>query len=314
MTPMDASASPGYIAALIDNLAEHAQAAAEIGAFGNAAIQGIADYLASGPQAIPQARSFAVAMLARLHTPAATEALRSVLRSHPLRVLAPPYAESEYVVKCDAVQALATRTYSEHDADIALGVSERLRVAVVAAGRSGLVQLADELVDMLDDDVLADTAMDALVLLGAAAAAAIQPRLDAWLTEATLSARRLLAVVRALRVMHRLPDVETDPAIRRARQARHPAIRAAAALLAKPDRRDETMIEDLLHGALGFDFALALDCREALEDIDHDLLDPMTWAMQRNCEPNLYGQKLPLLSERLDWLVRRRRRCLTDRP
>lgn len=311
---MDENALSTHIAAWINDLAGHVHAAARIGALGNAAIPGIADYLARGPQAVPHARRFAVARLARLCAPAATDALRAVLHSHPLHGLAPPYAESEYVVKCDASQALASRTYAEREQDVAFGVHERLRVAVAAAGRLGLLQLTSDLADLLDDDVLADTAMDALVALGARTSAVILPRLDAWLTEAVLSARRRLAVIRALRVMYRLHTAEADAAIRRAQHAPHPAVRAAASLLVQPPRRDDPTIESLLHGALGFDYGLALDCRNALEDVGRGLLEPTLRALEQNAEPNLYGQLLPLCSERRDWLVRRRRRYLTDEP
>ena len=154
------------IAAWIGNPAEYGHAAQAIGAFGEAAIPGVCAYLDQGPQAIPQLRCFAVAMLARLQAQAATAALRKVLHQHPLHGLDSQYEESEYVVKCDTLQALCARSYSALVDDIAFGLDERLRPAVVAAGRFGLPRFAESVVGMLDDEVLAEEAMTALIAMG----------------------------------------------------------------------------------------------------------------------------------------------------
>lgn len=292
------------IAAWADSPAEHAHAAEMLAQWGEDAIPGLRGYLCRDPQVIPQPRCFAVAMLARLHADAATSALRDVLHAHPLHTLAPAFAEAEYVVKCDVVDALAVRVYAARDADIACGVSERLRAAVIAAGRLRLTAIADALVDLLDDDVLAEAAMQSLAALGAAAGNAITPRLDAWLTEAELSARRRLALIRALRVLRQTSiTAKPAPALRRALADAHPAVRAAAALLAWPTQRDGGVIEALLHGALGFDRDLADACRVALDASDVDVGIFARAARQRNAEPDLYGKPRPLSPAQRDWLA-----------
>lgn len=297
------------IADLIEDIAGHTEAADAIAAMGQAAIPGIREYLGRGPQVVPQPRCFAVAMLARLHAPEAAQVLREVLHANPLHSLSPLFAESEYVVKSDALLALAARDDDELADDVAFGISERLRVAAGIAGRFKRDDLATSLADFLDDDVLAETAMDALVAMGPNATAAMAPRLDAWLTEAGFSARRRLAVIRALRVMHRLCATGTKQVIQHALDDEHPAVRAAGALLAWPARRDEVAIESLVHGAVGFDRGLADDCREAMAGAGAELVESAQRVLQRNTEPDLYGDEQVLTSEQRDWLVR----CLNAR-
>ncbi|MGH8233309.1 MAG: hypothetical protein ACREPU_03830 [Rhodanobacteraceae bacterium] len=297
------------IADWIDDIASHAEAADAIAAMREAAIPGIRAYLARGPQVVPQTRCFAVAMLARMHLPAATQAMREVLRANRLHSLSSTFAESEYVVKSGALEALATRADDALADDVVFGISERLRVAVDIAGRLQFAEVAVQLVDFLDDDVLAETAMDALAAMGPKAAAAIAPRLDAWLTEAEFSARRRLAVIRALRVMHHVHADGTRRTIQHASNDWHPAVRAAGALLAWPARRDATTIECLVHGAVGFDRGLADDCREALTGVGTELVEPVRGVLRRSSEPGLYGDEQALSSEQHDWLVR----CMDER-
>ena len=297
------------VADWIDDIAGHVEAADAIAAMRASAIPGIRAYLACGPQVVPQPRCFAVAMLARLHAPTATQGLREVLRANRLHSLSPTLAESEYVVKSYALEALATRAEDALAGDVVFGISERLRVAVDIAGRLQLADVAMQVVDFLDDDVLAGTAMDALVAMGTQAADAIVPRLDAWLTEAEFSARRRLAVIRALRVMHHLHAVGTQRTLQHASNDEHPAVRAAGALLAWPDRRDATVIDNLVRGAISFDWGLADDCRAAVAGAGTEVFASVQRALKRNAEPDLYGDERPLSSGQRDWLVR----CLAER-
>jgi hypothetical protein len=294
----------GQVADWIDDLAGHAHSADAIAALGDAAIPGLREYLARGPQAVPQARCFAVAMLARLPARAATEVLREVLRTHPLKSLAPPFAESEYVVKSDALVALGARTYREHFDDIIFGLHERLRVAVEAAGRWHVTSAIGPLLDFLEDDVLAAAAVDALTAMQETSCDAIVTNLDAWCEEAALSSRRRLALIRAMRVLHGCGRFVDTGVLRHLLAAQHPAVRAAAALLVRPTDRDTAMIESLLHGALGFDRELAGDCRMVLEQAGGNLCQPARQALQRNAEPDLYGQLHTLTSAQRDWLLR----------
>ncbi|MGH8118457.1 MAG: hypothetical protein ACREPJ_14350 [Rhodanobacteraceae bacterium] len=307
MLSNDSTDITAQVAAWIDDFPGHAQAVDAIAALGEAAIPALRAYVAGDPQAIPQARCFAVAMLARFDADTATSALRAVLRLHPLKALAPPYAESEYVVKSEALQALCRRSCPQLADDIAIAVHERLRVGVRAVGTHGLAGLADAVVDVLDDDVLAEAAAGALALVGSASTTAIMPRLDAWLAEAEWSARRRLALLRALRVLHGLharlgPGVSTH-----ALAAVHPAVRAAAALLAWPGRRDPVVTEALLRGAVGCDRDLADLCRAASEQAGPDLPGSARQALRRNAEPDIYGELHPLSAAQRDWLERRLR-------
>lgn len=294
----------GQVADWIDDLGDHAHSADAIAALGDAAIPGLHEYLAQGPQAVPQARCFAVAMLARLPTRAATEALREVLRTQPLKSLAPPFTESEYVVKSDALVALGARTYPEHFDDITFGLHERLRVAVEAAGRRHVTSAIGPLLDFLEDDVLAVAAADALTAMREMSCDAIETNLDAWCEEAALSSRRRLALIRAMRVLHCCGRSVDTGVLRHLLAAQHPAVRAAAALLIQPTDRDAAMNETLLHGALGFDRELADDCRMVLEQAGGNLCRPARQALQRNAEPDLYGQLHTLTSAQREWLLR----------
>ncbi|MGH8153538.1 MAG: hypothetical protein ACREPF_12530, partial [Rhodanobacteraceae bacterium] len=252
---------------------------------------------------VPQARCFAVAMLARFRGDAATNALRSVLRGHPLKSLDPLYAESEYVVKSDALEALCQRAYPQRVNDIAWGVHERLRAAIAEAGTHRLADLASALVDLLDDDVLAEAAADSLARLGGAAAV-ISPRVDAWLVESEWSARRRLALLRALQVLHRVHARLDASVAQHVAIAGHPALRAAAALLDWPDRHAAATIAALLRGAIGCDRELAADCRAALDVAGAALIEPARRALARNAEPDIYGELRPLSIEQRDWLTR----------
>jgi hypothetical protein len=295
------------IAAWIEDLADRAAAAEAIAALGEAAVPGLRDYFRRGPEVIPQPRCFAVAMLARLHGEAATSALRAVLRDNRLRGLTPQLAESEYVVKSAAMEALVARGDPSLPDDVAFGIRERLRPAVVAAARLRQDGVAEALAGLLDDDVLADTAVESLIAIGTPAVAAITARLDAWRLEGESSARRRLATIRALRVLYRVAG-EDSPATRRALDDPHPAVRAAAALPAWPRRRDFPILDALLHGACGFDRELADDCRAALEHAGAESIEPVRDALRRDAEPDLYGQSQRLSSAQQDWLTKHLRR------
>ena len=291
------------IAEWIDGLADRAAAAEAIAALGEAAVPGLREYLRLGPEVIPQPRCFAVAMLARLRGEAATEALRVTLRGNGFHGLPPQLAESEYVVKNTAMEALAVRDYPLLADDVAFGIGERLRAAIVAAGRLRCASQAGVLLRLLDDDVLAESAADALAALGAdAVSAAVQERVDAWLTEAELTARARLAAIRALRVLRAVHGALAEASLARALHAKHPAVRAAAALLAWPRRRDDAIIDPLMRGALGFDRALADDCRVALQADAVAAHAAAQAALRRNAEPGLYGSVRPLDAEQLRWL------------
>lgn len=292
------------IAGWVDDIAGHAGAADAIAALGDAAIPGLHAYLQSDPQVIPQPRCFAVAMLARIHGATATEALRATLHAHPLHGLSPLLAESECVVKNAAMEALADRDYPQRQADVAVGIGERLRAAVAAAGRLRTPHSADALVALLDDDVLAESAAAALAMLDGDAADAIVARLDAWTLEAAWSARRRIALLRALLVLAVLRAAVPATSLEHLLHVEHPAIQAAAALLAGPRRRDAGTARKLIHGAVAFDWALADRCRAALHGSARAAHAAAVDALRQGAEPDLYGSMRALTSGQTDWLRR----------
>ena len=296
------------VAAWIDDIAGHARAAEAIAGLGSRAIGAIADYLRASPQVIPQPRCFAVAMLARLDAAEARAALREVLHSHRLRDLAPQLAESEYVVKNDAMQALLARRYPELAADVAFGIQERLPAAVRGVAQLNLSPLASALVALLDDDVLADTAAQVLTALGTPVSNALLARLDNWLWQSQYSARLRLATIRGLLVLAGIgPKIESEAEriLRRALRDPHPLVQAAAALVLWPNRRSDDLIPELVCGTLGHDRALANACCAALAQTGLALVKPALRAVQRDAEPDLYGRKQAPPEEQRRWLVAR---------
>lgn len=298
------STGTARIAAWAEDIAGHATAAGAIAAMGSAAIPGLRAYLQSEPQVMPQPRRFAVTMLARIDGAAATEALRAALHDHPLHELSPLLAESECVVKNAAMEALASRDYPERSVDVAFGIGERLRAAVTAAGHLGVTSSAGALVALLDDDVLAESAAMALLMLDGDAADTLAARLDPWALEAAWSARRRIALLRALQVLAALRAAVPDASLEHLLRAGHPAIQAAAALLVWPQRRDPATTRRLVHGAVAFDRALADRCRAALRDCARAAHAAAVDALRQGAEPDLYGSTRSLSIGQVDWLRR----------
>lgn len=305
-----ASALPQQVAEWIDEIAEHAKAAEAIAALDSRqATIAIRNYLQRGPQVIPQPRCFAIAMLARWDTAETTTALREVLHSHPLRSLAPQLAESEYVVKCDAMDALAERNYEEFADDVAFGIGERLRAAVRAAGRHRVGGTAVMLGSLLDDDVLADAAAEALASMGEPAMAALIYRIDNWLWQSPYSARLRLALVRGLLVIAKLSKTvlvgESASIMQRALRDPHSLVRAAAALVLWSGPDCHELLDALIHGALGHDRSVARACADALTPVGTVLVAPALRALQRNAELDIYDEEKAPPEAQRRWLVMR---------
>lgn len=120
-------------------------------------------YLRAGPQINPQGPVFAVTMLARLGVDGVVDGLRDALCAHPLRGLAAPQRELEYVVKDAVIAHASVRDDPQKHRDLAFALrSERLPAAVAAAGRLGMGGLAPDLVALLKDDVLEQAASHSL--------------------------------------------------------------------------------------------------------------------------------------------------------
>ena len=297
-----AQSSSAHIIEWCRDLAGHAQHEPRIAALGIAAIPGLRAVLDAPPEAVNAARLFAVAMLARIDNAAARTALRSVLYHPPLTSLQPQVAEAERVVKAAALHALAARDYPERGDDIAWALQvPRLVEAAHLAGTLRLHSVAAALARMLDDDVLARPAADALHAMPQAVPDALRAPLRSWL--ARVDARARLATVRALLLLADLGQCPAPALWRAAWRAAHPAPRAAAAVCAWARCPRTALLPRLLEGALLQDAALAAACREALVGVpDWPLALLRTGLRCARGMPDMYGDLQPLARTDRRWL------------
>lgn len=295
------SLSPDHLRALIDDYAGHAQASAYLAAQGRAAMEPLRVYLREGPQINPQGRVFALAMLARLGDDCVIDGLREVLYAHPLHELAAPLRESEYLVKDAVVTHAAARDYPQRSADVAFALrSERLPAAVGAAGRLGTGELAPELVRLLEDDVLAQAAGQALTALGPVGQAAILEALPDLLAAEPVQLRSRLAVLRGLLTL-RDTGASLPPMLPASGQGHHPAVAAACALFMPAGAA--TAIA-LMRGAVGDCVRLADLCRGRLLQPDYGpwLRDAVEAIAREPRMPDIYGNQHALSLEAERWL------------
>ncbi len=284
------------------DLAGHVQHEPHIAALGAAAIPGLRMVLDARPEAVNAARLFAVTMLARIDHAAACTALRSVLYHPPLTSLQPQVAEAERVVKAAALRALAARDYPERGDDIAWALQvPRLVEAAHLAGTLRLYSMAAALARMLDDDVLAQPAIDALHAMPQAVPDALRAPLRSWLARADARAR--LATVRALLLLGELGQCPAPTLWRAAWRAAHPAPRAAAAVCAWARCPRNALLPRLLEGALLQDAALAPACREALASVPDWPLALLRVGLRcARGVPDMYGDLQPLARADRLWL------------
>jgi hypothetical protein len=283
------------LAAWIDNLAFHSEAADKIAASGASAIPALRDYLRGDPRVIPHARCFAVAMLARVQSADAIAILRDVLSRNRLRDLKPVYREAEYVVKNDVVHALAQRAYPELGQDIVSGISERLPAAIQEAARLCLVDLAPKIAHLLDDDVLAEPAGEALVDLAHVESAsgvrvALVAQLQTWLRQSATSLRSRIGAMRMLAVLARTGIFHRDrPFIERGLTDPHPLIQSAAALVLWRLQGDQDLADLLVRGVLAHDRWLSSACTDELLKLTFPIARWTLPALHRRAEPDIYG-------------------------
>jgi hypothetical protein len=290
--------------AAVDNLAAHPAAEKWLAGLGATAIGPLSAYLEQPPAPIPQARCFAVAMLARLPGEAATHALRKALHAYPLASLAPAAAQAEFVVKNDAIAALAKRRYPELEHDLGFALDhERLPAAAHAVAELRLTILSATLATLFDDDTLAAPAAQALLELGAPGTqsllAALQARLEAP-HENVNNRRALLRLLLALGHAPQLPDMAWLAA---ALRYPSPQVRAAAARIAWNICPRPGLRRALLHGVLSNDDELAAACRTALDDCDWPEYAAVS-CLRHGREKNLYGDPVSIAPEAYAWLLR----------
>jgi hypothetical protein len=286
----------------IDDLANHEQTTEYLLACGERAIAPLRRYLSRGAQVIPQGRLLAVAMLARLHSPQAREGLRDVLHAAPLRTLPVAWRDAEYQVKDAAIRALLGRDYPERLADVIHAARhERLPSAVAGAGELGMASLAPDLVAMLADDVLEAAAAASIEALGASGQAAILHALQSLFDGGSSCTRCRLALIRALLLLHRMRATLPEWAAERAHADAHPCVRGAGALGAA--HASHEVVADLLRGALSDYPVLAMACRDILAGRGFEFTAAASDALQRNAEPDIYGNLHPLRRDALRWLL-----------
>lgn len=296
----------------VDNLAAQPAAEKWLASLGEAAIASLSAYLDQGPAPIPQARCFAVAMLARLPGEEVTRALRRHLHAHLLASLEPVQAQAEFVVKNDLVTALAQRRYPELARDLGFALDhERLPAAARAVGQLHIIALGTTLATLLDDDTLAAPASRALLELGESGRqsllAALQVRLEAWQEHAG-NRRALIRVLLALGHAAQAPELTWLVA---ALRYPHPHVRAAAALLAWRVRPKSGLRRALLHGALAGDAELSLACRSVLEHCDWPEYAARC-CLRRGWERDIYSDRVPLAPEAYAWLLRHSLRAAAE--
>ncbi|MGH8396960.1 MAG: hypothetical protein ACRETA_01765 [Gammaproteobacteria bacterium] len=287
----------------VDNLAEHAAAEKYLAGLGAAVIAPLRAYLAQPPIVIPQTRCFAVAMLARLDSIAATTALHEVLHQYPLAELYPPVAQAEFVVKNDVVTDLARRHYPDLAADIGFALwHERLPAAATAAGRLRIVSLAPALATLMDDDTLAAVASEALWKLGQAGTDALLAALQIRLEASQENVHNRLALIRVLLALGETRQTLPSKTLVQALRQNHAGVRAAAAWVVWRVQARPGMRRALLHGALAPIAELSGVCHEALEDTAWPESAAIS-CLRRGWESDIYGDKIPIGSDTRAWMI-----------
>jgi hypothetical protein len=287
----------------IEDYARREWVTEQIMALGDQAVLPLRRYLADGAHVIPQGRLFAVTMLARIGGAEACAGLRDVLHGTSLSDLPRSHQEAERQVKDAAMRMLARRKYPQRAADLVYAVAhERLPSAVIFAGENGLTELAPVLVSMLKDDVLERASAYALEQLEEDGRAAVIAALPSWFEGAHTSTCDRLGLIRGLMLLYQTLGVGDIPSwiATRARGDAHPAVRAAGVLIT--DRGPgQAMV--LMHGALSECFALSLACRERLSGYGDEFVSIALDVLQRNTEPDMYGNQRRLSRRELHWLA-----------
>lgn len=290
--------------AALDNLATQTSAEKWLAGLGTAAIGPLSAYLDQPPVTIPQARCFAVAMLARLPGEQATHALRRHLYAYPLASLQPVQAQAEFVVKNELVAALAERRYPDLARDLGFALDqERLPAAARAAGQLKITALGSTLATLLEDDTLATPATQALLELGEAGVqsllAALQVRLEA--PQENVGNRR--ALIRVLLALGRTSQIRDMTWLATALRYPHPQVRAAAAQLVWRVHPRPGLRRALLHGALASEAELSAGCRAILERGDWPECAALG-GLRRGWESDMYGDRVSIPIESYAWLLR----------
>ncbi len=294
---------------LMDDLSRHGEAMEEIVRMGERAVAPLAHYLASPPQSIPHARRFAVQVLGAIAGDQATEALRQVLYGHDLRMVDPVLAQSEYVVKNEAVEQLLRRDRADLADDFCRAFRvDRLPAAARAVARLRITAAIPDLVAALGDDVLDTHAMAALRELGASAVPALlqtlreHPASGASEESRSRRQRRLLAAI----TLGEIGDPSGFAALRDLTEDPHPAIAASAALAlwrANPSEVSAAQARCLVQGSLSPEWRVSEYCRNAVRTIGSLCIPAALEGLKTATTLNLYGIPVEVPEGHRHWLL-----------
>ena len=298
------------VARLLDDLAHHDVATVEIPALGERAIAPLAHYVDGPPQSFPHARQLAVRLLGLIGGPAAGEALRSLLDRHDLTALSPVLAQSEYAVKDEAVVQLLRLERTDLGQEfLAAFRRDRLPSAAEALACCRMTEAIPDLIEALEDDLLAERADDALRRFGADA----EPALVASLRqrhgespptgESRVSRRRRIA---AATLLGELGDPAAATPLRWLLNDTNPAVAAAAAAaLAALDPAHVTpgQCRAIVAGAVSPEWRVQARCREAAGSIGAACVPAAIAAVTEGATVDLYG--VPAQVDRVSsrWLI-----------
>lgn len=275
---------------LVADIARHDTAVPAILAYGVAAVPALSGFLSRPAESVPHARRFAVAMLAATPGSEATVALRRVLHRHDLHALAPNLAQSERLVQNDAFAALAGRLGDEIAPEIDYGLEiARLPAAVEAVGAHAFAERIPTLIEMLADDMLAQSAQSALAGLGPAAL----PALLEVLQRSENDIGSLKQALAAVELLGRLPSAPLGEGLTPVLSGSHPALAAAAALTLIQTRSEAPpakLAAALTRGALLPEAWLADRCLDALDGLPPEtLVEAAAAAVAQLVAPDFYG-------------------------
>lgn len=286
-------AGPGaerHIHGLVADIARHETAAPQILAYGTGAVPALAGFLNRPPESVPQARRFAVAMLASIPGIEATAALRRTLHRHDLKDLAPNLARSEWLVQNDAFATLVGRLGQAVGGEIDYGlVIARLPAAVEAVGQLALTGYVPTVAAMLADDILADPAYRALAQFGEAALPVLLDILRQTANDVSALKQRLAAI----ELVAQVPSAPRAAALTPLLTGVHPALAAAAAVAlvqARGSIPPAKLAAALTRGALLPEPSLAERALDGLAALPADCLaEPAMTALAQPVTPDFYG-------------------------
>ncbi len=298
------------VARLLDDLAHHDVATAEIPALGERAIAPLARYLDGPPQSFPHARQLAARLLGLIGGPAAVATLLALLTRHDLATLSPALAQSEYAVKDEVVvQLLRLERTDLADEFLAAFRRDRLPSAADALARCGVSAAIPDLVAALEDDLLAQRAAEALRRFGSRAVpelvAALRERHGERpaVTESRVSRWRRIA---AATLLGEIGDRAAVTPLRFLLQDAHPAVAAAAAAALAaldPGHAPPGQCRAIVAGALSPEWRLRDRCREAADSLADACVAAAVAAVHDTETVDLYDVPVPIDRAARRWLI-----------